>query len=103
MVRIQDSQSWHRGSIPLSTTPPFVSGSRKVILTERLPFLFYTHRHRDTKNNIKFSESIFNKSDYGLSAETNSHVKHIATGSIGNAHCSVEMKTLGVNLIEFHV
>ena len=24
MVRIQDSQSWHRGSIPLSTTKVFI-------------------------------------------------------------------------------
>ena len=36
MVRIQDSQSWHRGSIPLSTTfPPFyrIFASMKKILT----------------------------------------------------------------------
>ena len=33
MVRIQDSQSWHRGSIPLSTTKGFFQGKKifKVI------------------------------------------------------------------------
>ena len=34
MVRIQDSQSWHRGSIPLSTT------KRKFSLIAELFFLY---------------------------------------------------------------
>ena len=105
MVRIQDSQSWHRGSIPLSTTPPFVSGSRDVGLTERLPFFCKHRRDRDTLCLSIFIKmtSIFKELDYGLSSESDGHIQHIATGSIGYAHCSIEMKPSGINLAEFHI
>ena len=42
MVRIQDSQSWHRGSIPLSTT------SKEVL--KRASLFFYAYALRERQN-----------------------------------------------------
>ena len=39
MVRIQDSQSWHRGSIPLSTTKRF----HVLVIVGKLAFSLYDY------------------------------------------------------------
>ena len=39
MVRIQDSQSWHRGSIPLSTTKCF----HVLVIVGKLAFSLYDY------------------------------------------------------------
>ena len=40
MVRIQDSQSWHRGSIPLSTTTQELPFSREFFYSLKLSFVW---------------------------------------------------------------
>ena len=49
MVRIQDSQSWHRGSIPLSTTLKADFKSKPAFLFTAAPYL---SRRDPGSNNI---------------------------------------------------
>ena len=60
MVRIQDSQSWHRGSIPLSTTFPLFTVSLQVWKRYWLsiyfsPLLLCPHGRRDTRYTVSAS------------------------------------------------
>ena len=63
MVRIQDSQSWHRGSIPLSTTHKGIHSSRCMpfcVMRHPQNVLYTLHKIKILSKVASFSDFISN-------------------------------------------